>query len=279
MTRPVTIFYPQPSYTAQIKIYDFAVYANAREARAALAGAFSEAAAAGGAPGAAARSKPPGRRERRRRARAEARAAAVAAGDDGGLPSAQERRRSSSGEGEAEDEQRGLEAASWWQPLQLSMGWWPQGDAAELSQQQREQQQGEPLAQEQEQQGRQTPARRRRGGRARRSRDGSPPSDASAGGPSLADALKSSPACGVSLLLRAARDIPLTQLREEYDKILRRRLQRVGGDPDDPALPALLDAFTDAKRLPPAAVSGAAVRRGASIVFRRRGDVVEALVG
>ncbi|KAI8470788.1 MAG: hypothetical protein J3K34DRAFT_521097 [Monoraphidium minutum] len=220
----------------KVRIYDFAVYADARGARAALAGAFAAAAAGGGA---------------------EAAAAAGGAAD-------------------------AAVAAGWWQPA--APGWWPQAAAGEAGQE------GAPLgadrahSQQQQQQQPEVAAPR---GRFRRRRAASPaapraappaPAAAAAGLPA---ALKADGSCGVSLLLRAARDIPLSQLRDEYSKILRRRLGRVGGDPGDPALPQLLDSFTDAARLPPAALAGggAAVAKGAAIVFTRRGAVLEARFG
>jgi hypothetical protein len=122
--------------------------------------------------------------------------------------------------------------------------------------------------------------------RRRRPRTAAALLDGAAAPDALPHALKACSGCGVSLLLRAARDIPLSQLREEYEKILKRRLARVGGDPSDPALGQLLDSFSDPARLPPGAVAGGgpggrppAVRRGASIVFTRDGDAVHARVG
>ncbi|KIZ00001.1 hypothetical protein MNEG_7958 [Monoraphidium neglectum] len=279
----------------KVKIYDFAVYADAREARAALAGAFTDAAAGG--VGTAARESRGERRRRRRATKGANKHAGEAAGADAaGLEAAQFC---------GDDGKERQAAASWWQPLQLSLGWWPQDEQQQQQQQeqeQQEQQQARAGAAPLEDAGatqHAACARRPRRLLPRRSRkqpprlelaaahsgDAAPHAPgggaAAAAAAGLPAALKSSGDCGVSLLLRAARDIPLGQLRDEYEKVLKRRLERVGGDPSDPALAQLLGSFTDPRRLPAAAVAGggSAVRRGASIVFTRQGPVVEARVG
>lgn len=272
----------------KVKIYDFAIYADAREARAALAGAFSAAAAGGaGASGGGWRQ----RRQRRRAARAAERQADAAA--EAPCPVGGAQRAGDQGVAAGAAEGGGNALQPWWQPLQQSLAWWPQlQDAAALGP-------AAPEADAHHQQQQQHGTRRPRRLRLRRVRKPAAPGGAAhletfaagdACGPhdqqgvdprlaALPDALKAS-GSGVSLLLRAARDIPLAQLREEYEKILKRRLSRVGGDPSDPALGQLLDCFSDPRRLPPSAVAGgSAVRRGASIVFTRRGPVVEARVG
>jgi hypothetical protein len=101
--------------------------------------------------------------------------------------------------------------------------------------------------------------------------------------PLLPDALAVSPALSdvpATILLRAARDIPLSRLAEEYERILRRRVAAAADDAlpsseHEPALRGLLDAFRDPSRLPASALrlAGAAdepsVVRGASLTFER----------
>lgn len=43
--------------------------------------------------------------------------------------------------------------------------------------------------------------------------------------------------------VRASRSLPLRLMAAEYEHILKRRLKRVGGSPDDPALTQLLEHF------------------------------------
>ncbi|KAF6255920.1 hypothetical protein COO60DRAFT_164720 [Scenedesmus sp. NREL 46B-D3] len=114
-------------------------------------------------------------------------------------------------------------------------------------------------------------------------------------------------AVAMSLILRAARDVPLQLLSEEYEKVLKRRLARAGGSASDAAaLQQLLASFTDQHRLPPAVragssssgsagagvseleaaapagggASGGSVAKGAMLVFERSGDgAVTARVG
>jgi hypothetical protein len=122
----------------------------------------------------------------------------------------------------------------------------------------------------------------------------SSPSPSSSSPSSLADALALSAAATddvpATILLRAARDVPLSRLADEYERILRRRVAAAmaleGGqqaadesDADEPALRALLAAFRDPSRLPRAALSDGsgggggsgepAVARGASLTFER----------
>ena len=44
--------------------------------------------------------------------------------------------------------------------------------------------------------------------------------------------------------MRAARNLPIKLLAEEYERILRRRLKRVGGSPEDGALAEMVASFT-----------------------------------
>ena len=47
----------------------------------------------------------------------------------------------------------------------------------------------------------------------------------------------------MSLMVRAARNLPIRLLAKEYERILKRRLRVVGGSPNDPALRAMLQHF------------------------------------
>ena len=55
--------------------------------------------------------------------------------------------------------------------------------------------------------------------------------------------LRSSKDIEMSLMVRASRNLPIKMLHAEYEKILKRRIQRVGGVTQDVALHQLLDCF------------------------------------
>lgn len=55
--------------------------------------------------------------------------------------------------------------------------------------------------------------------------------------------LRSSKDIEMSLMVRASRNLPIKLLHAEYEKILKRRIQRVGGVTQDAALHQLLDSF------------------------------------
>lgn len=84
----------------------------------------------------------------------------------------------------------------------------------------------------------------------------------------MADQLKAHPGVPMSLTIRAARNLPLPMLSDEFERILQRRHEKVGGASDDPALREVLSYFSR-ERLPSAVVQGDAVRKGASITFSR----------
>ncbi|KAG2449579.1 hypothetical protein HYH02_005112 [Chlamydomonas schloesseri] len=81
---------------------------------------------------------------------------------------------------------------------------------------------------------------------------------------------------GLSLTIRASRNLPLPLLGAEFERILQRRHEKAGGRPDDPALRELLSYFSR-ERLPahvvvgggPGSGSEPAVRKGAAITFSR----------
>ncbi|KAK9816223.1 hypothetical protein WJX74_001914 [Apatococcus lobatus] len=56
-------------------------------------------------------------------------------------------------------------------------------------------------------------------------------------------ALRSSDDVSMSLMVRAARNLPIPILAKEYERILKRRLQIVGGSPNDAALSSMLECF------------------------------------
>ena len=62
--------------------------------------------------------------------------------------------------------------------------------------------------------------------------------------PGFYDALRSSDDVEMALVVRAARNLPIRLLAGEYERILKRRLARVGGSPDDAALGRMVTCFT-----------------------------------
>jgi Chalcone isomerase like len=72
----------------------------------------------------------------------------------------------------------------------------------------------------------------------------------------------------MSLCVRPARDIPLGILRSEYQRILKKRLKSLGGDPEDPSLSKMMKYF-DPAELPSAATRGRCIRKGTPIHFSR----------
>ncbi|KAK9867336.1 hypothetical protein WJX84_003668 [Apatococcus fuscideae] len=68
-------------------------------------------------------------------------------------------------------------------------------------------------------------------------------------------ALRGSDDISMSLMVRAARNLPIPILAKEYERILKRRLQIVGGSANDAALTTMLECFKK-ERLPSAVVDG-----------------------
>lgn len=84
----------------------------------------------------------------------------------------------------------------------------------------------------------------------------------------------------MSLMIRASRDLPIKSLSEEYERVLRRRLEKVGGNADeDPALQQVVDWLGE-RYIPISARSGANVRKGTTIAFEKgAGGCLTARVG
>lgn len=84
--------------------------------------------------------------------------------------------------------------------------------------------------------------------------------------------LRSNDEVDMSIVVRASRSLPLVMMSTEYEKILKRRLLRVGGRTDDPSLPGFLEMFKH-DRLP-AQVQDKQnyVKRGSTMCFKRHRD-------
>lgn len=86
--------------------------------------------------------------------------------------------------------------------------------------------------------------------------------------PDFAKRLINSKDIDMSLVVRASRNLPLKLMMGEYERILRRRLNSVGGSPNDPALVDMLAAFSE-ECLPKGVVKGGNVQKGAVLMFKR----------
>ncbi|KAG1655967.1 hypothetical protein FOA52_009394 [Chlamydomonas sp. UWO 241] len=82
------------------------------------------------------------------------------------------------------------------------------------------------------------------------------------------------PPMDATLLLRAARDLPVEALGQELYDVLLRRTVKAGGSPDDPALPRLI-SFLSRSSIPSTMLTPAGdhVSRGGVIQFSRRSAV------
>jgi len=74
---------------------------------------------------------------------------------------------------------------------------------------------------------------------------------------------------GMSLLVRTNHSLPIGLMAREYERILRRRIVRVGGDENDPELKNMITCFDEAN-LPSGIKSGPGkVRKGTVLTFHR----------
>lgn len=76
----------------------------------------------------------------------------------------------------------------------------------------------------------------------------------------------------MSLMVRASRNLPIKLLSKEYERILRRRLQRVGGSGSqtDAALAQMLASFKE-ENLPDSVKQGGSVKKGTVLAFVKHG--------
>jgi len=95
-----------------------------------------------------------------------------------------------------------------------------------------------------------------------------PPDDAA-----VLDALVRGPlAADMSLVMVTARRLPLETVGREVGGLLQRRLRKVGGSPEDPALAEMLAGFTRPDALPPECLAGGGLlRKRSTVTFARRG--------
>lgn len=82
--------------------------------------------------------------------------------------------------------------------------------------------------------------------------------------------LRSSDDIDMSLMVRAARNLPIKLLAKEYERILRRRIQKVGGSQTDTALAQMIKSF-DEQSLPDSIKQGGSVKKGTLLTFTKQG--------
>lgn len=75
----------------------------------------------------------------------------------------------------------------------------------------------------------------------------------------------------MSLMVRASRNLPIKLLAKEYERILKRRIQKVGGSQTDTALTLMLKSF-DEKALPDNIKQGGSVKKGTLLTFTKQGS-------
>ena len=83
--------------------------------------------------------------------------------------------------------------------------------------------------------------------------------------------LRSSEDIDMSLMVRAARNLPIKLLAKEYERILRRRITKVGGSQTDAALDKMIKSF-DEKALPDSIKQGGSVKKGTLLTFTKQGS-------
>lgn len=82
--------------------------------------------------------------------------------------------------------------------------------------------------------------------------------------------LRSTDDIDMSLMVRASRNLPIKLLAKEYERILKRRIQKVGGSQTDKALTLMLNSF-DEKALPDSIKQGGSVKKGTLLTFTKQG--------
>lgn len=83
--------------------------------------------------------------------------------------------------------------------------------------------------------------------------------------------LRSTDDIDMSLMVRASRNLPIKLLAKEYERILKRRIQKVGGSQTDTALALMLKSF-DEKALPDNIKQGGSVKKGTLLTFTKQGS-------
>ena len=83
--------------------------------------------------------------------------------------------------------------------------------------------------------------------------------------------LRSTDDIDMSLMVRASRNLPIKLLAKEYERILKRRIQKVGGSQTDTALTLMLNSF-DEKALPDNIKQGGSVKKGTLLTFTKQGS-------
>lgn len=88
---------------------------------------------------------------------------------------------------------------------------------------------------------------------------------------SFCKGLRSSDDIDMSLMVRASRNLPIKLLAKEYERILRRRIVKVGGSQTDEALVNLLHTFKE-ENLPESVKQGGSVKKGTLLAFIKHGS-------
>lgn len=80
-----------------------------------------------------------------------------------------------------------------------------------------------------------------------------------------------------SVVMVTARNIPLKLISSEYDKILRRRVQKVGGsEEDNPQVNKVLSIFSE-DRFPSQCLQGSSIKKGTVLTFAKDKDTLSAM--
>lgn len=84
--------------------------------------------------------------------------------------------------------------------------------------------------------------------------------------------LRSSRDIDMSLMLKASRTLPLKAVSSEYEKILKRRLELVGGNSSDPALTCFISSLEDQNIPSRLKTEDGCVKKGTIITFKKYKD-------